>query len=51
MDTPTPLPPEVSPMVMAYAAARATAPSHLVLYHVGEFYTDVPQGEAAPRQA
>ncbi len=27
-----------SPMVVAYAAARAAAPGHLVLYRVGEFY-------------
>ena len=25
-------------MVAAYAAARAAAPGHLVLYRVGEFY-------------
>jgi len=30
--------PEASPMVVAYAAARAAAPGHLVLYRVGEFY-------------
>ena len=38
MDTSTPLPPEASPMVVAYAVARAAAPGHLVLYRVGEFY-------------
>ena len=30
--------PEASPMVVAYAAARAEVPGHLVLYRVGEFY-------------
>jgi len=30
--------PGASPMVAAYAAARAAAPGHLVLYRVGEFY-------------
>ena len=44
MDTPPP--PEASPMVAAYAAARATAPGHLVLYRVGEFY-EVLQEDAA----
>lgn len=29
---------EASPMVLAYAAARAAAPGYLVLYRVGEFY-------------
>jgi DNA mismatch repair protein MutS len=33
-----PVPPQGSPLVMAYAAARAAAPGHLVLYRVGEFY-------------
>jgi len=33
-----PVPPQGSPMVAAYAAARAAAPGHLVLYRVGEFY-------------
>lgn len=32
------LPLGASPMVVAYAAARAAAPGHLVLYDVGEFY-------------
>ena len=27
-----------SPMMLAYAAAQAAAPGHLVLYRVGEFY-------------
>ena len=38
MDTSTPLPSDASPMVVAYAAAQAAAPGHLVLYRVGEFY-------------
>lgn len=33
-----PVPPSASPMILAYAAARAAAPGHLVLYRVGEFY-------------
>jgi DNA mismatch repair protein MutS len=31
-------PPNASPMMVAYAAARTAAPGHLVLYRVGEFY-------------
>lgn len=38
MDASTPLPSDASPMVVAYAAARAAAPGHLVLYRVGEFH-------------
>ncbi len=34
----TPVPPNASPMMLAYAAARAAAPGHIVLYRVGEFY-------------
>ena len=30
--------PNASPMMLAYTAARAAAPAHLVLYRVGEFY-------------
>ncbi len=36
MDVSTP--PGASPMVVAFASARAAAPGHLVLYRVGEFY-------------
>ncbi len=32
------VPATASPMVQAYAASRAAAPGHLVLYRVGEFY-------------
>ncbi len=38
--------PGASPMVLAYAAAQAAAPGHLVLYRVGEFY-EVLHGDAA----
>jgi DNA mismatch repair protein MutS len=31
-------PPNASPMMVAYAAARRAAPGHVVLYRVGEFY-------------
>jgi len=34
-----------SPMMLAHAAARATAPGYLVLYRVGEFY-EVLGGDA-----
>jgi len=34
----TPVPPNANPMMLAYAAARAAAPGHIVLYRVGEFY-------------
>ena len=34
----TELAPGTSPMMLAYAAAQAAAPNHLVLYRVGEFY-------------
>ena len=36
MDVVAPL--NASPMVVAYAAARASAPGHILLYRVGEFY-------------
>ncbi|MFC7738649.1 DNA mismatch repair protein MutS [Roseomonas sp. GCM10028921] len=34
----TPSVPPSSPMMLAHAAASATAPGHLILYRVGEFY-------------
>jgi len=42
----TPVPPNASPMMLAYAAARTAAPAHLVLYRVGEFY-EALGGDAA----
>ena len=49
MDTPAVL--GLSPMMLAYTAARTAAPAYLVLYRVGEFYEVLGQDAATVSRA